>query len=587
MVPNSKGLLNSTAPRVRWWYAIVLLIVALFGIRLFYVQIIRHSHYKAAALSDQLKQYEIPADRGTFLVHEGEGTVPIVLNQQLYTLYADPSYVKKPGEVADKIARIIGGSANDYEELMRTKNSRYVILKRKVSEANSKKILALKYAGIGAQAGSYRTYPQGSLAAQVLGFVNNDGVGTYGLEQALDNELKGTPGQLKAITDVHGVPLAASSSNTMTPPTAGDDIVLTLDLNMQQHVESMLKSAYESTKSESVSALILDAQNGDVKAMANYPTYNPADYSEVKDPAVFNNQTVSHPIEVGSIMKSMTTAAALDAGAIRADETYYDPAHWTVDEFNITNIEEDGGPGTRSIADILNLSLNTGATWELMQMGHGEINRRARETWYDYMTDRYRLGIQTGIEQGYEATGYVPKPANNGAGINLTYANTAFGQAMTATALQMGSAFAAVMNGGTYYQPHLVDARITPDGKVHEQKAKILKRGVVSSRVTGEMIPLLQNVVEKHRFSRKFDQSAYIVGGKTGTAQVAKNGVYSDHLFNGTYIGFVGGDKVQYVIVVYTIHPQVAGYAGTAAAQPIFGDIAHMLLDNSYVTPKS
>ena len=588
MAPKGNNSANNAVMRVRFWYALFLFVIAFFGVRLFYVQIIRYDHYKAAALSDQLKQYTIPSSRGIISVHEGDSTVPIVLNQQLYTLYADPAYVKDPVQDADKVARIVGGSATKYEDAMRTKGSRYAVLSKKLTEAQSNKIRALKLAGIGTQEQNYRIYPQGSLAAHTLGFVNNDGIGTYGIEQALNNELKGTPGQLKAITDVHGVPLATSTSNTMAQPIAGDNVLLTLDLNVQQQVETILKNNVERTKSESGSAIVMDVRNGDIKAMANFPTYNPGNYANVEDANAFNNQAVSRPIEVGSIMKAFTTAAALDSGAISVNQTYYDPAHWMVDSFNITNIEEDGGAGTRSLSDILNLSLNTGATWELMQMGGGgDINRRGREKWYDYMTTHYLLGKETGVEQGYEATGYIPKPANNGAGINLTYANTAFGQAMTATPMQIAGAFSAVMNGGVYYRPHLVDSKTGADGKPVKQQPEILKRGVVSSRVTGEMIPMLQNVVEKHNFDRRFDQSRYIVGGKTGTAQVAKDGVYSNSLFNGTYIGFVGGQDVQYVIVVFMIHPQIGGYAGTAAAQPVFGDIAHMLIDNSYVQPKS
>jgi cell division protein FtsI/penicillin-binding protein 2 len=287
-------------------------------------------------------------------------------------------------------------------------------------------------------------------------------------------------------------------------------------------------------------------------------------------------------------MKTLTTAAALDQGVIKPDTTYYDPAHWTVDGFNITNIEEDGGPGVRSIADLLNLSLNTGATWELMQMGGGQINEKAREAWHDYMVSHYMFGKQTGIEQGYEATGYVPSPANNGAGIDLTYANTAFGQAMTATPIQMAAALSAILNGGTYYQPHLVDAMVGADGTTKQTRPKVVQRNVVSSSVSQAMVPLMQYVVQHHYFTPGFDQSQYTVGGKTGTAQVAKpGGGYYDDIFNGTYMGFVGGNKPQYIIVVFVNKPKIGGYAGTAAAQPIFGDLAHMLIDNSYVTPKS
>ena len=574
--------------RLRVWYAGLIFVMAVFGVRLFYVQIIRYDHYKKAALSDQLKQYSIPASRGIISVHEGATTVPIVLNQQLYTLYADPVYIKKPDIAADKIARVIGGSADKYESLMRTKDSRYVILAKKLTDTQHKKIVALKLAGVGTQEQDYRTYPQGSMAAQLLGFVSNDGVGEYGIEQALNTQLKGVPGQLKAITDVNGVPLAASKNNTQSQPIAGDDVLLTLDLSIQQQTESLLKKGVEHAGATSGSAVVLDPYTGAVKAMANYPTYDPSNYANVEDGSVFNNQAVSHPIEVGSIMKSLTTAAALDSGAVRANQSYYDPAHFTVDDFNITNIEEDGGAGTRNIADILNLSLNTGATWELMQMGGGDINAKARNVWYNYLTQHYLFGKATGIEQGYEATGYIPSPKNNGAGINLTYANTAFGQAMTATPIQMAAAFGAVLNGGTYYRPHLVDSATAASGKVTKKTPEVVKRGVVSAQVTRDIIPLLQNVVDKHYFDRSFDQSKYIVGGKTGTAQVAKpGGGYSDTLFNGTYMGFVGGDKAQYVIVVFMQHPTIGGYAGTAAAQPVFGDIAHMLIDNSFVAPKS
>jgi cell division protein FtsI (penicillin-binding protein 3) len=587
LAPNSSADARAVM-RLRVWYTALILVLAVFGVRLFYVQIIRYDHYKKAALSDQLKQYDIPASRGIISVHEASTTVPIVLNQQLYTLFADPVYIKKPTEVADKVARAIGGDANKYESLMRTKDSRYVILAKKLTEEQHKKIVALKLAGVGTQEQDYRTYPQGTLAAQLLGFVSNDGVGEYGLEQALNTQLKGKPGQLKAITDINGVPLAASKNNTQTQPVAGDDLLLTLDLSIQQQTEAILKKGVEHSKATSGSAVVIDPSTGAVKAMANYPTFDPGNYGNVEDGNLFNNQAVSHPIEVGSIMKSLTTAAALDSGAVRANQTYYDPAHFTVDDFNITNIEEDGGAGTRSVADILNFSLNTGATWELMQMGGGDINAKARSTWYNYLTNHYLFGKATGIEQGYEATGSIPSPKNNGAGINLTYANTSFGQAMTATPIQMASAFSAVVNGGTYYRPHLVDSATSADGKTATKTPEALKQDVVSGRVTREIIPLLQNVVEKHNFDRSFDQSKYIVGGKTGTAQVAKpEGGYSDTLFNGTYMGFVGGDKAQYVIVVFMQHPTIGGYAGTAAAQPVFGDIAHMLIDNSFVAPKS
>lgn len=490
--------------------------------------------------------------------------------------------------MADKLAAKLGGSSATYAKLLKTKDTRYVVLGKKLTEDQKIIISKLEIPGVGTIEQDYRTYPQGTMAAQVLGFVDDNETGQYGLEQALNNELKGTPGQLKAITDINGVPLAANKSNTSTAPVAGKDVLLTLDIGMQQQMETLLKQGVERAKAPSGSAVIMDVNSGAIKAMANYPSYDPSNYSKVEDSNLFNNAAVSHPIEIGSIMKALMTAAALDKGVISPNTTYYDPAHWTVDKFNITNIEEDGGAGTRSIADILNLSLNTGATWELMQMGGGEINLKARSAWYDYMTNHYRLGRATGVEQGYEATGYVPTPQNNGAGINLTYANTSFGQAMTATPLQVAAALSAVLNGGIYYQPHLVDSMTDASGKETDETPKVLEKHVVAPTVSQEMVPLLQQVVEKHYFSPAFDQHKYMVGGKTGTAQVAKPaGGYYDNIFNGSYLGFVGGDKPEYVIAVFINKPTTPGYAGTAAAQPVFGALAHMLIDSSFVTPKS
>lgn len=575
--------------RVRFIYALVALAIGVFLVRSFYVQVIRHDFYQKAALTDQLKEYEIPATRGLISAHNGDSIVPIVLNQKLYTVYADPSLVKKHTQVAESLAAMLGGKATAYEQKLRTPHTRYVVLAKKVPPEVKTALLKKKYPGIGAQETTYRTYPNGSLASQLLGFVNNDGTGVYGVEQALNDRLKGRPGQLKAVTDINGVPLAANSDNIETAAVPGDDVVLTIDMAMQKQLENILQDGLKKAKADHGSALIMDPHTGAVKAMANWPTYDPANYGEVEDVNTFNNAAVSSPLEVGSIMKVMTTAAALDQGAIRASQTYNDPANWVVDDFKITNIEEDGGPGVKSIRELLNLSLNTGATWELMQMskpGGTEINKKGREAWHDYLVNHFGLGKPTGIEQGYESAGIIPDP-NEGYARDLKYANTTFGQGMTATPIQMGAAFSAVINGGTYYRPRLVDRIAHADGKTTTVAPKVVRRDVVSPQVSHEIQDMMEYVVENHYFRPAFDQHKYGVGGKTGTAQIAKQGGgYKEHDFNGTYMGFVGGDEPEYVIVVAVIEPKIAGYAGSQAAQPIFGAIGHMLIDNFGVTPK-
>jgi len=569
-------------------------VLVLFGLRLFYVQVIRYSHYKQAALSDQLTQAQIPATRGLIEAKDGNNIVPIVLNQKLYTLFADPPLIKHPKLIAGKISKIIGGQPSNYISELTAKHTQYVILAHKLSQSQSNEIAKLNEPGLGTQGQDARVYPNGNLAAQVLGFVNPNGVGEYGIEQAMNKVLAGTPGELKAITDVSGVPLAASKQNTQIAPKPGKNVVLTLNLGMQQQVQQILAQEYKKTKSQGVSAIVINPYDGHIKAMANYPTYNPANYTSVSNQKIFQNAAVDYPIEPGSIMKTLTVSAALNLGAITPNESFFDPAHWVINGFNIHDIKIDGGPREQTIASILALSLNTGATWMLMQMGHKGttvINATGIKNWHDYMVNHFRLGKITGIQQGYEASGYVPPPNMSDPSIDLRYANTAFGQGVSMTALQIVTALSSVINGGTYYQPSLVDEIISPNGKVQVEKPKVLERNVVSPNVGKELIPLMEGVVTAYLHGGSYFMnfpSNYIVGGKTGTAQVAKpTGGYYKNIYNGSYIGFVGGDKPQYLIVVYNIKPNITGYAGTFGGQPIFADIVHMLINEGYVTPKS
>lgn len=574
--------------RIRLWYAFLIFIMSIFLIRLFYLQILRHDYYKKVALQAQTKEYEIKAERGAIEIHDGKSIVPIVLNETRYTLFADPKFISDPTKTAKAIKDIIGGDSSDYANKMKAP-SRYAVLAKKLSKDQKEKVDKLYIKGIGTREESYRTYPEGELASQLLGFVNDDGQGKYGIEQYLDGDLAGKPGQLKAITDAQGVPLVASKDNVITEPESGKRVVLTVDVSMQKQLEDILKTGLDNAKSKSGSAVIVDANNGAVKAMANYPTYNPSEFYNVSDANVFNNAVVSAPLEVGSSMKPLTTAAALNQGVVNKDTTYFDRNFVQIDDAKITNIEENGGPANRSLFDILQLSLNTGAVFLLQQMGGGQVNQKARVAWHTYMSDHYGFGKLTGVEQGYEAAGSVPDPIN-GFGLNVQYANTAFGQGMTATPLQMAAALSAVVNGGTYYQPHLIDQTIDNNGKSTYKSPKIVYSQVVSAETSKTIQELMVFVVSKNYsiYGMKKPRPEFNIGGKTGTAEIAKpGGGYYDDRFNGMFIGFVGGDKPQYVIIVRVNEPKIGGYAGARAAAPIFGALSDMLINNFGVTPKT
>ena len=581
MQPKLQQSSSNPVNRIRLWYALLIVVCAVFVVRLFYLQVIRHNYYKTAAYSGQYKEYEIPAERGVIEAHDGDRVVPIVLNENLYTLFADPKYVKEPDEAAEEIQKIIGGNTNEYEEKMKS-DTRYAILAKKLNKEQREKLDELEIKGLGTREESYRTYPQGQLAAQLLGFVNNEGEGKYGIEQALDSQLKGTPGQLKAITDAKGVPLVANKDNVNLAPESGKRVLLTVDLSMQQHVEEILKAGLERAKSGSGSVIVMDATNGAIKAMANYPTYNPAEFFKVEDGNVFNNAAASAPLEVGSVMKPLALGAALDLGVVNKGTTFYDPSKMQIGDATVKNTPEDGGPGTKSMTDILRLSLNTGAVYLLQQMGGGEINEKARKTWYDYMTNRYHLGKATGIEQGYEAAGYVPDPVE-GYGLAIQYANSSFGQGMTATPLQMAGALSAAVNGGTYYRPRLVEKYTDQDGNEQMVKPEVLKSGVIKPEASQALREMMEDILVRNRYSTP--REGVKMGGKTGTAEINKpGGGYYDDRFNGMFVGFVGADTPKYVIVVRVNEPKIGGYAGSRAAAPLFSDVAQMIVNNFSVS---
>ncbi len=338
--------------RLNVFYGVLLLVFALFVVRLFYLQIIQHDRYRLAAHQGQYKEYLIPATRGVIEAHDGQNVVPIVLNEEVFTLFADPKYVKDPKSAADAIARIIGGNAGEYEARMR-EDTRYSVLAKKLPKDKSEALDKIDIKGIGTRVTPQRTYPQGSLGSQLLGFVNDEGEGKYGIEQYLDKELRGAPGELKAITDAQGVPLISAGNNVLKDPVPGKRTLLTIDLSMQRRVEDALKSHLEQVRSPSGSVVVLDPNTGAVKAMANYPTYNPSDFSKVEDPSVFSNAALSDPLEPGSIMKTLTVAAGLNEGAVQPNSTYYDPSFYKIGTATVKNVEEDGGAATRSISDIL------------------------------------------------------------------------------------------------------------------------------------------------------------------------------------------------------------------------------------------
>ncbi len=570
---------------------LLLFVIGIFVIRLFYLQVIRHDYYEAQAMKSQKTKFTIAPERGAIYARNGrQGIVPLVLNETVYTVFADPKEVKDPSKIKEVISRVAGGTIVEdtfKNDLLRDNKLRYVVLARQVSLAQAQLIKKEDLAGVGMQETTRRVYPEGSLAAQTLGFVNAEEKGQYGIEQALNARLTGTPGLLQAVTDVRRIPLTIGKDDINIPAKDGDDLVLTIDRNIQAQAEQILQAGLQRVNATKGSLLVMDPNDGSVLAMANTPTFDPAQYNKVEDGEVFQNQIVTNPYEAGSVIKTLTMGAGLDSGAVSYNSTYNNTGKVQVDDTTIRNVEEDPiFPGT-TMTDVLRYSLNTGVVYVLQQMGGGDVNQKARETLENYFTNHYRFGKLTGIEQAGEAEGTIIG-ANEGYGRNVRYANMTFGQGMDVTMIQSAAAFSAAINGGTYYQPHLVSGTRQLDGSITADTSKVLGTNVLKPEISAQ----LQEMIYQGRhqgFFGKFDPSGYRVGGKTGTSQIIDpaTGKYSDKNSVGSYLGFGGTDTPKYVIMVRVLDSKATGgYEGTTAAGPIFNDMSNWMLQYLQLRPK-
>ena len=551
-------------------------------VRLFQLQIIDNEKYLALADAEQMKRFEIPAQRGLIYAMDGKTPTKLVMNESIYTVFADPQMIKddEKSEIISKIKEVAGGNVRDgLESLLDKKESRYQILATKISRKQAEMIKESDFTGIGFQETSQRVYPEGQLASQVLGFVNSEG-GQYGIEGALNDELSGKDGQLKTVTDVSGVPLTIGSRDIDTPAEDGKNVVLSIDRNIQAQAEKILKNKLESSGAKDGSVIVMDPQTGKVMAMANYPTYNPAEFSTVTDASVFTNGTTTSAYENGSVLKSLTMAMGIDTGVASPSDTYYNKDFVEIEDTTINNAVL-GHTGMITFQTAMNYSLNTGMVEIASRLGGGQINKTARDTMYNYYHDRFGLGEKTGVEV-YEEKGTVISP-ENAEGNAVRYSNMSFGQGMNTTMIQTASAFSSIINGGTLYKPIVINGEITSSGEYKQADAEVRQENVIKSTTSDQIRDVL--VTARNSVGTTNDLAGYRVGGKTGTSQTIENGGYVDYQTIGSYLGFGGNNTPKFVIMV-AVSGAGQNLQGTQDAGPIFTELSNWMLTYLKIQPE-
>lgn len=583
LAPDSRSL-----RRLNLLYVMLGVLGVAVAARLIFLQVIQYGHYQQLATNEHQRKYEVPANRGQIYLLDGTTQVPLALDETLGLLYADPSLVKDKAAAAAKLAHATGGSASSYLQDL-NQGGEYVVLGGRIDTATAARIQALNLYGVGLKNQDYRTYPEGTLASQVLGFVNNAGDGQYGIEGYFNSLLKGTPGQLNAKTDTNGVPIA-TADNINKPSVPGDDIVLTLDRNIQAEAETDIQSGVQSAKAASGSILVLNPNTGAVEAMANYPTYDPNNYGQVTNYQTFENPIVDNAFEPGSGFKLITMSTGLDLGKVTPTTTYTDTGCVTITGTKICNDEQtagtpnNDGPNT-TMTEVLRDSLNTGVIFVLESLGGdpGNITLAGKQALYSYITGHFDFGKLTGIEQTGEAAGSVNPPTSN----DVNYANMAFGQGVDVTMLQMADAIAAIANGGTLYKPYLVAATIHPDGTQVNTKPIVVQRHVVSQQTSAAMAAMGQVVVQ-HGTGYKAYTPGYEIAGKTGTAQIPNpNGSgYLAGVNIGSFIGYAPATNPKFLVMV-RINEPTNGVDAEDTTVPVFAALVRWLFQYYAIPPSS
>ena len=552
--------------------------------RMYDLQIISHQKYVDLAMSQQTMQNTIFAKRGEIYMMDGDNTTPVVMNEKVYTISVDPFLLRSKGgqelkEDEAKIDQLVQGYAvNTWDKVFANEASRYAVIAKNVPYERAKQIKEAKITGVYAQGSTKRVYPEGDLAAQVLGFVNADGKGQYGIEGSLNKELTGVNGILKTVKDVNNIPLTIGKNNVRVPAQDGKNVVLSIDRNIQKKTEDAIKATIEKFHVTNASAVVMNPRNGQILAMAGTPTYNPAEYAKVTDARAFQTDVTMSAFNPASVCKTFALAAAVDSGVMTPETTYNNTDLVTIDGWPIQNAIK-GHTGNISMQEVLTYSLNTGSIQALRLLGgsESEITYQGKEKLYDYYYNKFGLGKYTGIELA-ESKGTVIPPTDID-GTNARYANMTFGQSLDLTMIQVATAFSAVVNGGDYYTPTLVAGEIK-NGEFVRDVLKERDHQAIESSTSETMRKMLHTARLVFPNVKYYDEGVY-VGGKTGTAQVVKNGKYTFDETIATYIGYGARSETDYpeYVIMTKVWEDNRRLDGGMNAKPIFDEISQFMVN--------
>ena len=583
----------ATVKRLRFVSTVIVCLGVFVSAHLFDVMIVNHRAYAEAASNVHEISSSLTAERGKIYVQDSrtKEEYPVAMNRDVFLLFIDTrvfhedivadnlNLEDEAEKLAVKLSTILGYDDEQkfalYLKLLKP-NDPYEPIEKQLDEQIIDQIRTLNVRGLGFVRQPVRVYPEGTLAAHIVGFVGKDSeghnVGRYGIEGYWQEELGGKEGHFSGIRSAAGrlIPLAGKK---MEPAKNGADILLTIDRTLQYKACKILANSASLYKAKSASLVIMNPYTGAILALCNIPDFNPNNYNQVEFVTTYNNNAIFTPYEPGSIFKPITMAAAINENAVQPHTTFIDTG--SVEANCQKEIRNANGKvyGETDMVGVLENSINTGMVFVVEQLG--------KKVFREYVK-KFGFGVKAGIGLDTEVTGIIDTLWRSSKDELDCYAATgSFGQGITATPLQMASAFSTIANGGIQMKPYIVEEVRHPDGTVDKYEPRMVDE-VLSPRSASLVSGMLVNVIDSGQAGAA-KVPGYYIAGKTGTAQIAERGEYLEGSYNHSFVGFGPIDDPVFTMIVKFEKPEPRFSVSTAA--PTFGKIASFIMEYYGIPP--
>ena len=531
-------------------FAMFLCVLAI-GWKVSALHIVERDFLQSQGDARTIRTVPLVANRGLITDRNGE---PLAVSSPVKSIWVNPQEIGNEPAAIERLAGELELDAGSLSSAIERNSSReFLYVKRRLAPAEAARILALQIVGVYGQQEYQRFYPQGEVAAHLVGFSNVDDVGQEGLELTYDEWLKGVPGRRQVIKDRRGHII--EELNTIQTAQPGKNLELSIDFRLQSLAYKELKEEFITRRAKSASIVVLDVDTGEVLAIANQPSYNPHNRGNLTDFSVLRNRAITDVFEPGSPIKAFTVAAALESGLYTPDTVIETSPGWMM--VNGKEVQDILNYGTLDLTRVITKSSNIGATKIAFEIGPEPIRN---------VLERVGMGQVSGTGFPGEQGGVLP---NHRSWSGIETATFSFGYGLSTTALQLAQAYSVIADDGIRKPVSLL--------KLDEAGLAALPREqVIDKTISNQVLAMLETVVDPERGGSARDARVpfYNVAGKTGTVHVVGEFGYEENVHNSLFVGFAPASDPKLVIVVIVYEPKGDEHYGGQVAAPVFSRVA-------------